>query len=504
VVSPPANEPTETFTLYLELIDCNGPWCATPASISAQVQGCTPTITSIIPSTWFAEKSCDKVVIKGTGFITAAKATAACPVTPVTASTPDGSVITVSNINVKSDKEISVTIKPDVNTTTEQATVTVGTAPNIATSASLATPPQVLGNEIHCDPSLNCTQDPITTTDGTSPPVQNVVVGQPIILTTNPNLPATITPYKTTWSVGGANIGGYAPTLPSTTVSKTGLKQSTLKTFWLYQGQGVPVTYQYCVDIPGVGNQCSLPANATFNVAGPTDTIKPVLSLPQALGSWQVFPTSAACNVQWLYFGLEDTSAPSCPGSLDIPGIFFDATNPTNIPNGGGNFFWVQIIKSAVISGTEPGVTIKPDRQGPGLDNSYPYIPVPDNPLVELDAPATSLDNALTTESESFNATMYLMWISAINPASIPVPIGYVDWSISATAIQKSTNSPPWSLAKQETPTAVFTASSDTGGSYHGLPHWTKLLTNTAGNQSLETQMNEETEPASTDEKEDQ
>jgi hypothetical protein len=98
------------------------------------VNKCTPTVTSITPSTWFAGKTYDNVVIKGTGFVTTEAATDACPVTQVSATTPDGSVVTVSNVNVASSTSITLTVASPSSDPAESATVTVGTAPNTATA----------------------------------------------------------------------------------------------------------------------------------------------------------------------------------------------------------------------------------------------------------------------------------------------------------------------------------------------------------------------------------
>ncbi len=318
-VKPDASDPTETVTLWVNFVD-EGYSIPVPTAIQILAH-CVPAITSISPSTWFAGKTYDNVVIKGENFITSAKATAACPVTQVSATTPDGSAVTVSNVNVVSKTKITATIAPDASTTTEQATVTVGADPNTTTSASLAAQPEVLGNEIHCDPSLNCTQDVISTTDGSNPPVQSVVVGQPITLTTNPNLPATVKPYKTTWTVGGTSIGGFpiAPDFSSATVTKTVLNKASLNSYWVYPLDGIPVSYTYCVNIPGVGNQCSEKASAIFNVSGPTATITP------SPNHWSVVPPmSCPTTVQLLYFGYPDPTS-GCSLTPLVKGISFNA-----------------------------------------------------------------------------------------------------------------------------------------------------------------------------------
>jgi len=450
-------------------------------SFPVQIVGCpTPAIASVLPSTWFAGKSYDKVVIKGTNFITSDKATAACPVTPVTITAADGSAVPISAVTVENKTTITLTgVAPPAADPTETATVTAGTAPNTATSATLATPPQILGNEIHCDPSMNCSQPVISTTDGSNPPVQNVVVGQPIILTTNPNLPASITPYKTTWTADGTNIGGFAvaPDSSSATVTPTGLKTASLNSFWVYQASNIPVTYQYCVNIPGVGKQCSQTANATFSVTGPTATITPGPT------SWSVSPQiSCSTIVQLLYFGYPDPTS-GCSRKPLVKGISFTAAL-SNVPNGGGTAEWVQLVKGNRLSGTTlSGVPATPTSLGVGLDKSYPYPPDdPNDPVTTeaSDSPNNGLDTSLARETRRFKANMYYLWKPQIS-GSIFVPLGYVEWSTSGTAAQKAKDTPPWSLVSSGPTTAVFNASSDTGNA-HGFPTWSGIAMNVQSN----------------------
>ena len=486
-VSPAASDPNATITVTV--FDCFDE-CGYSASATVQIVDCTPpTIASITPSTWFAGKTYDNVVIKGTGFVTVAKATDSCPKTPVTIAAADGSTVPVSSVNVDSKEKITLTgVAPPASDPTETATVTVGTAPNTTTSASLATQPQVLGNEIHCDPSLNCTQDVISTTDGSDPPVQNVVVGQPIILTTNPNLPATIKPYKTVWTVKGTRIKNYAPTTASGRVVElkdNDLTKNNVAFYWVYQTSNIPVTYQYCVNIPSVGNQCSETANATFNVTGPIVTIAPTAN------SWSVPPPmSCPTIVQLLYFGYPDPTS-GCSLVPMVKGISFKATL-SNVPDGDGTTEWIQVITADTLSGTYiSGGSFGPANQGVGLDNFLPYPP--DDPVDAVttetsDSPGNSLRRSLSEETRSFTADMYYLWQPQISGA-IFVPLGYIEWSTSGTAAQDSRDTPPWSLSSSGPTAAVFHTSSDTG-SNHGFPTWTHLVKNRKlnGNEKVDEQ----------------
>jgi hypothetical protein len=444
-------------------------------SFPVQIVGCpTPAIASVLPSTWFAGKSYDKVTITGTGFTTEGKATAACPVTPVTITAADGSAVPISAVTVENKTTITLTgVAPPAADRTETATVTAGTAPNTGTFNTA----QILGNQIMCGlATMNCTQPVISTTDGSDPPVQSVVVGQPIHLTTQP-LPAGITATSTTWKVSGTSIGGYAPTTASATITPTTLKNASLNTYWVYPLDSIPVTYIYCVNISGVGNQCSQEAKAAFNVSGPSATITANPTY------WSVSPPMACPSiVQLLYFGYPDPTS-GCSHKPLVKGISFTAAL-SNVPNGGGTAEWVQLVKGNRLSGTTlSGVPATPTSLGVGLDKSYPYPPDdPNDPVTTeaSDSPNNGLDTSLARETRRFKANMYYLWKPQIS-GSIFVPLGYVEWSTSGTAAQKAKDTPPWSLVSSGPTTAVFNASSDTGNA-HGFPTWSGIAMNVQSN----------------------
>jgi hypothetical protein len=467
----------------------------------AQIIGCPqPTITSITPNTWFAGKNY-KTIITGTDFVTTEKATANCPVTPITITAADGSTVPVS-VAVDSKTKITATVSPNADTATEAATVIAGTAPN---TSSPPTPAQILGNQISCDPSMNCTQSVISTTDGSTPPTQTVVVGQIISLITNPNLPANIKPTNPTWTLtDGMNIGGYtvvkpAPYPSKSTVSSAKVKEtepnkSSLKTYWLYPNSSVPVTYHYCVDIPGADpvHQCSLEAKANFNVTGPTAEITAYQGdSPYMTWGWSVSAGYPGCTrnpkelTQFLAFGLIDTQAATCVVSYLYAGIHFEATNVNldnvNAPN--GVFQWVQLLTDGETFGTLKSGGAVPTYQLPtGLDNIYPYTTKAPSPyLWASDAPATGLVNTWANETKTFTAKMYLAWNPMLDPDSIAVPIGYLTWSINGSA-DNTKASPPWILGPgsiNSQATTSYTASNAQQPSY-GMPVWSKVSRNTA------------------------
>jgi hypothetical protein len=422
-VTLPADTPTEnaTFTLWYncdrsvnEPCPNNGPpqtvW---QGSIDVEIIGCgVPSITSVLPNTWFAGNSYDKVVLTGTGFTTKDKATDACPVTPVTIAAADGTAVPVSNVSVDSKTKITLTgVAPPTDLTTQLATISAGTAPNTGTFNTA----QILGNQIMCSgANMQCNGNVISTNDGSAPAPQEVVVGQPIILKSL-DLPTGVSATSTTWEVRGTNIGArvYAKDNSWATATPTLLTNPGLTTYWLYPKDSIPVTYRYCVTIPGVENpddQCSPKAKAIFNVLGPKARIKASLSsesTPPATGAWWVSKSDSGCNDhQWLVFGtLTLPSSQLCFPTLDNYGIIFEAKDIENVPASGGEFQWAQIITADSLDGSAPSGTV-PAYLGTGLDNFYPYPSIlnTSNPNpVTGDAPATGLtDTDLTTETRTF------------------------------------------------------------------------------------------------------
>jgi len=63
------------------------------------------------------------------------------------------------------------------------------------------------------------------------------------------------------------------------------------------------------------------------------------------------------------------------------------------------------------------------------------------------------------------------MWISK-SDLSIAVPIAYVDWSVSGTAVQVSN---VWKLSSSVDSPPAMTISTDNGPPSHGMPEWTAL-----------------------------
>jgi hypothetical protein len=450
-VRPDASEPTENATLSV--------WDTDEQSDSITVQivaACNPQITSVLPNNWFAGKTYDNVVVKGSGFITTDKATATCPETTVSIVAADGSAVPVSYVNVVDKTKITVSVAPPANNPTEQATVTVSNGSNTGTYSNA----NVLGNQIICSgANMACNGNVISATDG-SESAQDAVVGQPIYLTT-PALPSGITATKTTWTVGGTggtNIGSLTSSNKGFKTKDTVLTKPNATFYWLSQGTGIPITYQYCADIPGVGNQCSPIATATFNVSAPS-----LVNLYTCGGD------VTGCSKYGPLGSVDITPGPKLSLGNSPPsniGIVFNASDDSSSPP--GTFSFVQLIGNyTTVYNYNSGKSCS-HNFGSGLDNSNPYPP--DSDTIADDNPDTPLFADDTEVTADMTATMYLLWTSSV-AGSIPVPLGYVGWSWFGDAVQDNSE---WSInASSQGTSGSFTEDSD-------YPSWGKVLHNGA------------------------
>jgi hypothetical protein len=393
------------------------------ATAPIQIKGCADeTITSVSPNIWFAGKAY-KTTITGTNFITKEKATKLCPVSKVDA-TATSSNVSVSDVTVVSDTQITSTIKPEKDSPVEQGTVTVDSVPSNTT---------IIDNEVQWN--NQGTLQNIAGIFATGAP-QQAVVGQPIILTTNPNLPANITVTSSDWTVGGTRIAGYKANSESASVTELkddDLKKPNITFYWVYPTDST-VTYNYCVNIPGlsaddIANKlnCSLTEKATFNVEGVTSP---------SIGYFNEFlahiNTLAACDGvgggTYLVYGNVYGQPNPCPYN-GTPGITF---YPYGSPPNTGNMFFVQVVNSNDVKYLIGDVIKIACMDRPGLDGDYPYQGL--NPTSVSDAPPQIIIPTYTTLTRTFSATMYLFWQSTSTAGSIPVPLAYIPWTFSADA----------------------------------------------------------------------
>jgi hypothetical protein len=508
----------------------------------------TPAITSVSPDIWFAGKTYDNVIIEGTGFTS----TATCPAPPVNVTAADGSAVPVANVTIDSTTQITATIAPPASGANETACVTVGqetiaigaipVGPHaLVSAASNATPTtgagspctdsngnneltgitvQILGApKILCSgDGMQCNGKRISVINGDDPTPQDAVVGQKIKLITKPKAEELsalgLSFSKNTWTAGPAsgpsnNVGGYTMTVTKTTAStkitKTKLDKPDLTTYWLYPQSDNPLTYQYCVDIPGLstddianGLNCSLVAKATFNVSGPTATIEPK---PKAWHVSRPIPVSNSTGKeQMLTFGKIDPLTSTTRNLVvEIPGMTFTATVNV-VPGSSGQTAWVQVLGPINnTTGTGGGGQPIPSTNHIGLDSTLPYndtpIPVDATTAETNDSPGTPLDINWDTATRAFNAKMYLMWQSQI-PDSIPVSLGYVEWAISGTATAVEGNTLLWSLTSSGPTSKHPHVGADDGTKTHGLPKFSQLVVKDtdAVKDENETEANEEEE----------
>jgi hypothetical protein len=431
---------------YNYLLWDGGPWPI--ATTSAVYTSCpTPKLTTMSPKTWFAGKSYP-VTITGTGFTTSANATASCPVTPVAAKVASGSSASLTNVTVVSPTQITFTVEPAASDPTGNAAITVGSSSN---GGQFSVRTQILGNQIQWNGKT------ISTTDGSTPPTKNAIVGQKIALTT-PTLPAGITANTTTWTVGGTNIGNYLPGNGANSVPQTTLANSSLTTYWINAGTDIPVTYQYCADasVPDVGGQCSPIATASFTVTAPTGGSIGVahvgtVGIQQMNGSpYLQFGTVYATNAGVLF----TPSATAPPGSTN-------------------NFTWAQLLSMDTMSLNGSSCSFLPDA-GPDLDNVYPADPVPGTNNFG-DGPYTQLLPTDTLVTRTFNAQTYLLWNSGLSDA-ISVPIGSVAWNFSGQATNSGTSTTPKWTASGTGNAGSFVPSASQP--YYGYPIWTMATAN--------------------------
>jgi hypothetical protein len=285
-------------------------------------------------------------------------------------------------------------------------------------------------------------------------------------------LPSGISATKTTWTVGGTNIGDYLASADSASVSDTIIDQPDITFYWVYPKKGlIPVKYKYCLTIPGAGYQCSKEAEATFEVTGPgSGDMKAtayrhvrVVDLGGCTINSNTYPAEP-----WLVYGGSVTG--DCLQTYGIPGIKFKP--PTGFPNGSNGLFTViQVVNSNITSGYQGGLW------SDVLDGNLPYGTFP---AAISDSPMTPLLPTYSDVSRTMTATDFLMWQPP--PPSIEVPLGYMQWQYSGSATCSSScdKSANWTaitngvpgVIKQFTPSKASTPSVGNIPLKYGYPIW--------------------------------
>lgn len=111
--------------------------------------------------------------------------------------------------------------------------------------------------------------------------------------------------------------------------------------------------------------------------------------------------------------------------------ISASATLPPATP---GQFLFVQLLNPFNVLYTADGF-LNGGCNLVGIDAHYGYAAAgpAGNVTYMYDAPAIPLVAPATYAAVVFDATTYVMWQSSLN-SSIPVPLGYIDWSWTGTA----------------------------------------------------------------------
>jgi len=236
--------------------------------------------------------------------------------------------------------------------------------------------------------------------------------------------------------------------------------------YFIVPGQSETVTVTVTYNLAGGSTSNPVTATQTFSAQGPTGSLQPQAYL-QTGSSGTIIP-SATANPATMSMG-------NAPQQASTVGVWFKepVSAPTNNP---GSFIWIQILNSVDYSQIP---TLNSNYSPPSnalnqLDGSYPYpsnadVAASQNPPstspsnYSADAPARlDLGGILGEAAVSFDATMYVLWDPAIPPqgqtsctpatvntntgnnpyivtpsncSSIPVPLGAIDWTWSACAI---------------------------------------------------------------------
>jgi hypothetical protein len=304
-------------------------------------------------------------------------------------------------------------------------------------------------------------------------PIQNVVVGERIDLTTRlvsgSTTIDTATMSNRQWTIPGTRIANYVVTYTSSTAPSSGvlteltsqnLTQSSIQFYWVDGADSRNIQYS-----ARMGNK-TYTGNARFNVKRPT------VSVTSVTHTTTIYTTG---QHQELLFG-----ATSVFGT-QTPGISFSRTN-FQVPTGfSGDSFWVQTINFSFTRTLADGQTTQ-TSSATGLDNKFPYSSRDPNAPSTNDLPGVCLRvcgedfPSIIRMQANINADMWLMFKPNGNN-SIYVPLKKVSWNWSAVAIRGADFlfvKPEMCCSNSENPSGADTTS---------FPQWTKVVT---GNEPYE------------------
>jgi len=382
--------------------------------------------------------------------------------------------VTLSNIQVVSDSQITASVDVAKDAPAATAALTVTNPPKAAHPGSATADPAPV---VLAVPKIQWLGKTIS---GDNAKTQKVKVGQPVELTTTPTiLPEGYTVVNSHWDIDGYTIKSYQGSDAGITLEETDVDDVLNTTFyWLYPDTGLNVDYQYCAQDSGGTQYCTSPqAQATFsNVSRPDITL--TVTDPYNQGRVNKLPVCGQHQkMAWMFYGDLHYASGCTPPFVGPVGI--DLT-----PSGGdsGIYTFAQVIESDTPSWDGDN----PFQCGPYLnvlDGHYPFLgvspPPPANPTMAYDGPGQSLPNSYSSGTRDFHAIMHLLWqppqLAGTGTPSIPVPIGHQAWQFVATTNQK----PPIGRGKWNQPDTAakgeaggFIPANDSDNNEHGYPIW--------------------------------
>jgi hypothetical protein len=408
----------------------------TSNGVTFTVGGPPAAISSISPATWQAGSNFT-LTVNGTGFGTAPVVTVsgAAGVTAgsATNSNPAGTQTQV-NISVAANAPNGtalVSVQPGYTGSTYICGNCNGSSP-VGTNTALIqaiTPPSptiILGTDVsQCGTAANQANANLTPS-----------VGQRIaFIACIPSLPSGLTIATESWSPTLPNsasaIGNFAvaaaPTYTETisplsaTTCQIGAACAYSPFYFVTVGTSQRFTFTYTLQ----GSGQSGTAYVDVTSKGPSGvTIGVTAGTIQ-----QYFSNSLASDV----VGLGNGNSNATSGIFFSPSVSPSATVP-------GLYSWVQIVtedQEGVVDPSAGRVVLPSDESIPGLDTSYPYSQsqsqVGDSPDLKLNPKEGEI-------SQTFGATMFLMWTPQVDPncisgtsalpCTVPVPLASVAWGL--------------------------------------------------------------------------
>jgi hypothetical protein len=360
---------------------------------------------------------------------------------------------------VPGDSRLTLNVNSwSVNSTTGVETVVVGysVSSNASIGASSFTFKDHFGSSIPIP--FNILPPPVIDGPNGSPinssassPIQ-VLAGAPISLSVASPSGQTIQSQSWVFGTPGDAVGGYNASAASgcyIPVSGSGgcpgtsfvTSQANLGPFFfIVPGKTEKVT----VSVTYSGG-ATASTEEWYSVGGPTGSVLPSASLQTDDSATTILNPNVNPAT------LKMTNSPS----FQSVGVSFK--DSATLPQ--GSLVWVQILQKVNYSFLVPTTSawVPPANLGVGLDGFYPYPAASQNST--NDAPSVTLLGGLGEAAESFDAIMYVLWDPAIPPAglqsctpattslnyvstqstcaSIPVPLGSVEWKWSACTINQ-------------------------------------------------------------------